>query len=199
MRRRSNAVPSVHFVAGYTSLGMTIRLPWRIEKLPNAVPAILALIYLASAILKIDRGGYLCFDPWAPANTAMIPLEIGLSYFLWTKRCREFGALLSCAAMLGAATLLTWAHLSGRDVRGCGCFGAIRMPYEAHIAVIAFLFTLSFATLISSEGPPAEIESRNLAELRARFAQRSLESGSTCSPPNKGAREIIEQSPPKRT
>jgi len=178
---------------------MTIRLPWRIEKLPNAVPAILALIYLASAILKIDRGGTLCFDPWAPANTAMIPLEIGLSYFLWTKSGREFGALLSCAAMLGAALLLTWAHLSGRDVRGCGCFGAIRMPYEAHLVLIAFLFTLSFLTLISSERLAARIESRDLAEMRATFAQRRLESGGKCSPPKKGAGDIIKQSPPRRT
>jgi hypothetical protein len=81
----------------------------------------------------------------------MIPLEFGLAWLLWVKSRREFGALLGCAAMLGAAGLLTWAHLSGRDVRTCGCFGPIEMSYGAHMAVIGILFTLCFLTLLSAD------------------------------------------------
>lgn len=129
---------------------MTLRFPWRIERLPGAIPTSAGSVFLISAVLKLNKPGYLCFDPWVPANTAMIPLEFVLAFLLWKKDRREFGALLGCATMAGATAVLAWAHAAGLDVRACGCFGAIRMPYGIHLAVNGVLFVLCFATLISS-------------------------------------------------
>lgn len=132
---------------------MVIRVPVRVGRVPEGVPRGLALVFATTAVLKLWRGGYLCFDPWAPANLAMTPVELLLAWWLWTERRREFGALLATATMLGAGALLTWAHLHGYDVAGCGCFGPVRLGFPWHLGVLAVLTLLSLATLLS-EGPP---------------------------------------------
>ena len=132
---------------------MVIRLPVRIGAVPAVVPRFLALFFTGAAVLKLWRGGSLCFDPWAPANAIMTPVELLLGWYLWSERRREFGALLAATTMIGVGALLTWAHLNGRDVAGCGCFGPIRMSYAAHLSLIGVLTALSLATLVSEEAP----------------------------------------------
>jgi len=132
-----------------------VRLPWKIRKLPNAIPSAVAITFFTSAVLKVFSGGYLCGpNPWEGANLAMIPLELAVAVMLGRPKMREFGALLGGAAMAGAGALLTWAHLTGRDVRRCGCFGPIEMSYGVHMAVIAVLFVLCALTLSAVEDPP---------------------------------------------
>jgi hypothetical protein len=131
---------------------MQLRWPWKIRKLPTAVPNALAITFLTSAVMKLFSGGYLCGpDPWAGANYSMIPLEFAVAIMLWQPKWREFGSLLGSSAMAGAAALLTWAHLTGRDVSRCGCFGPIEMPYGAHMAVIVVLFALCALTLSAAD------------------------------------------------
>jgi hypothetical protein len=83
----------------------------------------------------------------------MVPVELALAYLLWKPVRRELGALLGCATMAGAAALLTWAHLTGRDVRTCGCFGPIELPYAGHLALVAVLFISCLLTLLSARDP----------------------------------------------
>src|SRR5262245_56438201 len=91
-----------------------LRLPWKIRKLPNAVPYTVAMTFFMSALLKVLGGGYLCGpDPWAGANLGMIPLELAVAVMLGRPQLREFGALLGGGAMAGAGALLTWAHWTG--------------------------------------------------------------------------------------
>jgi hypothetical protein len=134
-----------------------VRLPWKIRKLPKAVPATLAIIFFLSAILKLLAFGFLCGgpNPWEGANMGMLPLEIAVAVMLGRPQFREFGALLGGSAMAGAAALLTWAHWTGRDVRGCGCFGPIEMSYGVHMAVIGVLFVLCLLTISGAEEAPA--------------------------------------------
>ena len=128
---------------------MEIKLPWSIPRLTVAVPCAAALLFLSSSLLKLLGPHMPCFDPWAPANAAMGPLEVILAACLWSKRCRSFGALLGCGTMLGAGTVLTWAHYSGFDVSSCGCFGPIKMPYIVHMVLIGALLAACFAVLIA--------------------------------------------------
>lgn len=120
----------------------------------RGLPYALSLFFTATAVLKLWRGGYACFDPWAPVNGAMIPVELLLGWCLCTESRRSFGTLLATATMTGAAALLTWAHLRGIDAAGCGCFGPIRLPYGAHLAVIAALMLLSLVTLLAPRPVP---------------------------------------------
>lgn len=118
------------------------------------LPCALSLFFAWTAILKLWRGGHLCFDPWAPANTVMTPVELLLGWCFWVESKRRFAALLSTSTMLGAEALLTWAHLNGYDVAGCGCFGPVRMPYGAHMTVIGALVLLSMTTLFARRPDP---------------------------------------------
>ena len=134
---------------------MIVRLPWKIRKLPAAVPFTLAILFLSSALMKLLAGGFLCGpNPWEGANYGMTVLELAVALMMGRPRMREFGALLGAAAMAGAGAVLTWAHLMGRDVRGCGCFGPIEMSYGTHMAVIAVLFGLCVLTMSAAEEPP---------------------------------------------
>jgi hypothetical protein len=156
---------------------MVIRLPWLIPRLTVAVPRAVAVIFLGSSMLKLFLGPMACFDdPWAPANGAMGPLELILAWCLWSKRFRSFGALLGCGTMVGASTLLTWAHYNGLDIGACGCFGPIRMPYAIHVVLSEGLLATCVAVLLAeafSDDRPKEDPLRSgIAKPSAFFGPR---------------------------
>jgi len=128
--------------------GPRFHLPWRVERMPRALPGVLAVLMFASAAAKVMKPNYLCGpDRWEAANGVMFVVEFLLALGLAARPARRrFAALSGALVFLGAAALLTYLEvvflLGNRtvaSVRDCGCFGPIEMPYAGHMAVIAVL------------------------------------------------------------
>lgn len=131
-----------------------IRLPWTLNRLPEAVPIGLALFLLATALGKAFVPNYLCGpNRFAAANALMFPVELSCAVLLRRPGAgRRFAALLMTLLMPGTAAFLTLAHLRGYDVRSCGCFGPVELPYPAHIVVCAAVCAASALVLLREEG-----------------------------------------------
>lgn len=135
-----------------------MRLPWTLRRLPEAVPIALALFLLATGVAKTFKPNYLCAggDRFGAANALMLPVEIGCAALLRRSgHGRRFAALLLTLLMPGAAAFLAFAHIRGYDVRTCGCFGPVEMPFWAHMAVCAAVTAAAAAVLLREEGRAA--------------------------------------------
>lgn len=134
---------------------MLIRLPWTLRRLPVAVPISLALFLAAVGLAKVYRGfGSLCGPlPFSAANYLMMIVELRCAtLFLIPGPPRRFVAMLVTLLMPGAAAFLAYAHIAGDDVRGCGCFGPVKLPFELHIVVCTIVFAAALLVLMFEEG-----------------------------------------------
>lgn len=100
------------------------------------------VVFILIALAKLLKTPKLCGpDPWLTINIALFPVEIGLGWaMLHQGRGRRIGAMLGAAIAAGGALILSIVHFSGVDVRGCGCFGPIELPYSVHMLVCSVLF-----------------------------------------------------------
>lgn len=100
------------------------------------------VVFILIALAKVFKPLKACGpDPWLDINIALALVEIGLGWaMLHQGRSRRIGALLGASVAAGAALILSIVHSSGGNVRGCGCFGPIELPYGVHMVVCSALF-----------------------------------------------------------
>jgi len=130
-----------------------IPIPWKVRGLPGELPVLLGACFLLLALAKVFSPNYLCGpNPFARANGVMFIVELIGGYALLRRETgRRLAAAILAGAMLGAALFLTRVELLGRDVRHCGCFGPVELPYAAHMVVCATLFSACAAVFLHEE------------------------------------------------
>lgn len=143
MRRRSRSRAKVH------SLPPWLRLRW----LPGAVPVAMGVFLLVIAFAKAPAMTSLCMsDPWGDANGIMFSVELVCGVMLLHPRLgRRLAALLWALLMPFVAAFLVHMHHRGFDVRGCSCFGPVKLGLGTHFAVAAGLFAIAAAVFLREE------------------------------------------------
>ena len=128
-------------------------IPWKLHRLPRWMPVVLGACFLLLGFAKPFAPSNLCGpDPFANANAVMTIVELAGGFALLRREYgRRLAAAILAAAMLGAAIFLTRVELRGHDVRHCGCFGPIELPFAAHMAVCAVLFAACVAVFLREE------------------------------------------------